>query len=106
MGSIAGTRLLDVPVTYAMSKAAMSGFTFSLATEVKKFGIRVNTIIPGMIEGGVSNGVPDDLKNDFIKHCVTGRTGKGEEVAELVCFIASDKAAYINGQNITIDGGI
>jgi NAD(P)-dependent dehydrogenase (short-subunit alcohol dehydrogenase family) len=106
MGSIAGTRLLDVPVTYAITKSAMSGFTYSLAMEVKKFGIRVNTVVPGMIEGGVSNGVPDDLKNDFIKHCATGRTGKGEEVAELVCFVASDKAAYINGQNITIDGGI
>lgn len=106
IGSIAGSRLLDVPVTYAMTKAAMSGITYSLTMELKKFNIRINTIIPGMIEGGVSNGVPDDLKADFIKHCATGRTGTGKEVAELICFVASDKASYINGQNLTVDGGI
>jgi NAD(P)-dependent dehydrogenase (short-subunit alcohol dehydrogenase family) len=106
MGSIAGHRILDVPVTYAMTKAAISGFTISLASELRKFGIRVNSVVPGMIEGGVSVGVPEELKADFIKHCVTGRVGKAREVAELVCFLASDKASYINSQNIMIDGGI
>jgi 3-oxoacyl-[acyl-carrier protein] reductase len=106
MGSIAGHRILDVPVTYAMTKAAISGFTISLASELRKFGIRVNSVVPGMIEGGVSVGVPEELKADFIKHCVTGRVGTAKEVAELVCFIASDKASYINSQNIMIDGGI
>jgi 3-oxoacyl-[acyl-carrier protein] reductase len=106
MGSLAGNRMLDVPVTYAMSKAAINGFTISLASELKKFGIRVNSVVPGLMEGGVATGVPDDLREDFIKHCATGRAGKAIEVAELVCFLASEKASYINGQNITIDGGI
>lgn len=106
IGSIAGHRMLDVPITYAMTKAAISGLSISLASELKKFGIRVNSVVPGMIEGGVSTGVPDELRKDFIQHCATGREGTAKEVAELVCFVASEKASYINGQNIMIDGGI
>jgi len=106
MGSIAGNRLLDVPVTYAMSKAAINGMTYALAVELKKFGIRVNSVVPGMIDGGVANGVPEELKQDFIRHCAIGRQGTAREVAEFVCFLASEKSSYINGQNMMIDGGI
>ncbi|MFZ5952543.1 MAG: SDR family NAD(P)-dependent oxidoreductase [Candidatus Rifleibacteriota bacterium] len=106
MGSIAGQRILDVPLTYAMTKAAVSGMTYSLTAELKKFKIRVNSVIPGLLEGGVAKGVPDDLREDFIKHCAAGRAGKANDVAELVAFISSDRASYINGQNITVDGGI
>jgi len=106
MGSIAGNRMLDVPVMYAVTKAAINGLTFSLATELKRFNIRVNSVVPGLIDGGVANGVPDALREDFIKHCAMKRAGTAREVAELVCFLASDKSSYINGQNIAIDGGI
>ncbi len=106
LGSIAGTRMLDVPVTYAMTKAAISGFTFALAAEMKRFGIRVNAVVPGLLDGGVGQGVPDALRKDFIAHCAAGRAGTAREVAELICFLASDRARYINGQNIAVDGGI
>jgi 3-oxoacyl-[acyl-carrier protein] reductase len=106
LGSIAGQRILDVPLTYAMTKASISGFTFALAAELKKFGIRVNSVIPGLMEGGVAKGVPEDLKNEFIKHCAARRAGTAKDVAELVGFLASDKSDYINGQNISVDGGI
>jgi len=106
MGSIAGNRILEVPITYAMTKSAINGFTTSLASELKKFGIRVNSVVPGLIEGGVAAGVPDEQREDFLRHCITGRAGKAKEVAELICFLASDKASYINGQNIMVDGGI
>jgi NAD(P)-dependent dehydrogenase (short-subunit alcohol dehydrogenase family) len=106
MGSIAGSRMLDVPVTYAMSKAAISGMTFALAGELKRFGIRVNSVVPGLIEGGVGEGVPPALKQDFIDHCAAGRAGRAHEVAETICFLASERASYINGQNICVDGGI
>lgn len=106
LGSIAGMRMLDVPVTYAMTKAAISGFTFALAGELKRFGIRVNSVVPGLLDGGVGQGVPETLRKDFIDHCATGRAGTAREVAELICFLASDRASYINGQNIAIDGGI
>lgn len=106
MGSIAGQRMLAVPLTYAMTKAAVSGFTFALASELKKFGIRVNSVIPGLMDGGVARGVPDDLRQEFIKHCAAGRAGTARDVAELTAFLASDNASYINGQNIAVDGGI
>ena len=106
IGSIAGNRILQVPITYAISKSAITGFTVSLAAELKKFNIRVNTVVPGMLEGGVVKGVPDELKQEFLKHCLAGRQGSAAEVANLVCFLASEKASYINGQHISIDGGI
>lgn len=106
IGSIAGQRILDVPLTYAMTKAALPGMTNALAAELKRFNIRVNTVIPGMMEGGVAKGVPDDLRADFLKHNTRGRAGTAEDVAELVCFLASDKSSYINGQHIAVDGGI
>jgi 3-oxoacyl-[acyl-carrier protein] reductase len=106
LGSIAGQRMLAVPLTYAMTKAAISGFTYALASELRKFAVRVNSIIPGLMEGGVAQGVPDDLRAEFIKHCAAGRAGTAKEVAELAAFLASDKASYINGQNIHVNGGI
>lgn len=106
VGSIAGSRILDVPITYAMTKAAINGFTFALAAELKRFRIRVNSVVPGLLDGGVGENVPDALRADFISHCAVGRAGTAREVAELVCFLASDRAGYINGQNIMVDGGI
>ena len=106
IGSIAGTRMFDVPITYAMTKAAINGFTYALAVEMKRFGIRVNSVVPGLLDGGVGQGVPDQLRKDFIDHCALGRAGTAREVAEAVCFLASDRASYINGQNIAVDGGI
>lgn len=106
VSSIAGSRMLDVPVTYAMTKAAINGMTFALAGELKRFGIRVNAVVPGLIDGGVGQGVPESLKQDFVAHCAAGRTGKAVEVAEMICFLASDRASYVNGQNIAVDGGI
>lgn len=106
IGSIAGHRMLDVPITYAVSKAALSGFTLALAAELKRFNIRVNNVVPGLLEGGVSKGVPDDLIEMFVRHNAVGRTGTARDIAETVCFVASDKAGYINAQNIFVDGGI
>lgn len=84
----------------------ITGFTFALAAEVKRFNIRVNSVVPGMIEGGVSKNIPENLKQDFIAHCAQGRPARSEEIAKVVCFFASDKSSYINGQNILVDGGI
>ena len=106
IGSIAGHRILDVPVTYAVSKAALTGLTVALAAELRRFKVRVNTVIPGLMEGGVSGGVPDDLRQEFLDHCLAGRAGKAEEVAAAVCFLASDEASYINGQHLCVDGGV
>ncbi len=106
IGSIAGHRVLEVPVTYATTKAALMGFTTSLANELKRFNIRVNMVVPGMLEEGVARNVPNDLKKDFTDHCLLQRAGKADEVAQTVCFLASPQSSYINAQSIFVDGGI
>lgn len=106
LGSLAGVRVLEVPVHYATAKSAVSGFTLSLARELSRYHIRVNAVVPGLLTDGVSSNVPGKQLEDYLQHCLAGRAGKPEEVAELVAFLASDRASYINAQIIQIDGGI
>jgi NAD(P)-dependent dehydrogenase (short-subunit alcohol dehydrogenase family) len=106
MGSLAGMRVLEVPVHYATAKSAVMGFTLSLAREVSRYGIRVNAVVPGMLSDGVSLNVPQKQREEYERYCTLSRVGTPEEVAELVAFLASDRSSYINAQCIFIDGGI
>ena len=106
MSSLAGTRVLEVPVHYATSKSAVIGFTLSLAGELARYNIRVNAVVPGMLDGGVGLNVPEKQRREYCNYCTQGRPGKPEEVAQLVSFLASDASSYINAQAINVDGGI
>jgi NAD(P)-dependent dehydrogenase (short-subunit alcohol dehydrogenase family) len=106
LGSLAGTRLLDVPVHYATAKSAVTGFTLSLAQEMARYNIRVNAVVPGMLTAGVAVNVPDKQREEYCRYCTQGRPGEPAEVAELVAFLASDRSSYINAQAINVDGGI
>ena len=91
---------------YSASKAGMIGFTKSLAKELSPYGILVNAIAPGYIETDMLNSVSVELKKQYTESVPLKRFGHPEEVADLVAFLASDEAAYIQGQVITIDGGL
>ncbi len=106
IGSLAGMRMLEVPVHYASAKSAVVGFTMALAGELGRYNIRVNAAVPGMLERGVSDNVPTRLQEKYKSYCALSRAGKCEEVAELVAFLADDRSSYINAQSIMIDGGI
>lgn len=106
IGSLAGHRLLEVPVHYATAKAGVSGFTLALAKEFSRYNIRVNSVVPGLLEEGVGKMVPEKELAEYFRYCAAGRAGKTEEVAEVVAFLASEKAQYINAQNVFVDGGI
>jgi 3-oxoacyl-[acyl-carrier protein] reductase len=106
LGSIAGQRLLEVPVHYATAKAGVVGFTTSLAKELCRYGIRVNAVLPGLIEGGIGTNVSERQLEDYRRFCALGRPGRPEEVAEVVAFLGSERASYINAQAVVVDGGL
>ncbi len=106
LGSLAGMRLLEVPVHYATAKSAITGFTLALARELARYHIRVNAVVPGLLTDGVSSLVPDQQRADYEQHCAAGRSGTPAEVAEVVAFLASDRAGYLNAQSVVVDGGL
>lgn len=91
---------------YAASKAGLIGLTKSLAKEFGSRNIRVNAIAPGFIESDMTETLPEAVKEEALKKLTLKRFGKAEEVAELALFLASDKASYMTGQVLLIDGGI
>jgi 3-oxoacyl-[acyl-carrier protein] reductase len=106
VGSLAGMRMLEVPVHYATAKSAVVGFTLALAQEMGHYHIRVNAVMPGMLEKGVSVNIPPRLQDKYKDFCALSRAGTCEETAELIAFLASDRSSYINAQSILVDGGI
>ncbi len=89
---------------YSASKAAIAGFTKSLALEVAQYGINVNAVAPGVIDVG-SMTTDSEMYQQLVKIIPMGRMGKPLDIANVVVFLASDDAAYITGQCIISDGG-
>lgn len=91
---------------YAASKAGVLGFTRSVAREVASRGIRVNAVAPGFIETDMTAVLPEKVKENFIEQIPLGRIGNPEDVANAVYWLCSDKAAYLTGQVIHVNGGM
>ncbi len=91
---------------YAASKAGLIGFSKSLAKEVASRGVRVNVVAPGYIDTSMTEGLKEEQKKALTEMIALGRTGKPEEVAEAVLFLASERASYISGQVLPVDGGL
>jgi 3-oxoacyl-[acyl-carrier protein] reductase len=90
---------------YAASKGGIIAFTKSIAREVGSRNITVNAVAPGFIVTGMTDKLPSERKEALLAMIPLQRFGQPEDVAELVAFLASDRAGYITGQVITIDGG-
>ncbi|NQT56749.1 MAG: 3-oxoacyl-[acyl-carrier-protein] reductase [Desulfobacteraceae bacterium] len=91
---------------YAASKAGIMGFTKTVAREVAVRGITVNAIAPGFIDTEMTVGLPEKVKENFIRQIPIGRFGKPEDVAGAVNWLCSDAASYITGQIIHVNGGL
>ena len=106
IGSLVAVRMMEAPVHYSASKAAIKGLSEALAKEVARYGIRVLCLAPGLLEDGVGRNLPDYRLADYLKHCSLGRLGKLEEVARCAAFLVSDANSYMSGETVVIDGGI
>ena len=93
-------------VHYSASKAGLIGFTKALAKEVGASGIRVNCVAPGFIETKMNSCFDEEAVNAVIEETPLCRTGKPEDVAELVAFLADERSGFITGQIIGVDGGL
>ena len=95
LGSVAGVYGIANMTDYSMTKGAIIAFTHALAKEVTSQGVLVNTVSPGSI---------DDDPASMPVHSFMGRAGSFAECAEVICFLASDEASYVAGQNYIVDG--
>lgn len=106
ISSLAGVKMMQAPVHYATANAALRGFTQALAKEIGRYSITVNCVAPGVLEQGVSDHLPAQRRDEYLRHCALGRTGRLEEVADVVAFLASAKSSYMNGATIVVDGAV
>ena len=106
ISSIVGLTGNGGQANYAASKAAVIGFSKSMAKELSARNIRVNVIAPGFIATQMSDAIPENIKEKLVQQIPMKRIGTVEEIAKVAAFLASDDASYITGQVITVDGGM
>ncbi len=104
--SIGAISSLPTSVHYATSKAAMIGFTKCLSREAANFGITVNAIAAGIFDTDLGNTLPERLLEVHEGWVSLGRLGQPKELAEFAAFMCSDRNSYMNGDVITVDGGV
>ncbi len=104
--SIVGVQGNAGQANYSASKAGVIGFTKSVAREYGSKGVTVNAVAPGFIQTAMTDQLPDNVKDAYLKQIPLARFGTPEDVADVVDFLASDKASYITGQVIEVTGGM
>lgn len=110
MSSIVGESGNAFQAVYSATKAGLAALSRSLAQEAATIGpdhkVRVLSVSPGFIETDMTGKLSDEIKDKYLKMIPANRMGKADDIAETVAFLVSDKAAYINGTNIHINGGL
>jgi 3-oxoacyl-[acyl-carrier protein] reductase len=106
ISSVSGLAGQAGQTNYSASKAGLIGMSKALAREVASRGITVNVVAPGFVPTALTQDLPADLKDAMMKLIPLGRWGQPEEIAYAVAFLASDEAAYITGQVLSVDGGM
>ena len=104
--SVVGTMGNAGQTNYAAAKAALQGFSKSLAREVGSRGITVNCVAPGFIDTDMTRALPEETRKTFEAQTALGRFGEAQDVADAVLFLASDQARYITGQTLHVNGGM
>ncbi len=105
VSSIWGNVGASCEVAYSSSKSAVIGYTKALAKEVGLSGIRVNCVCPGVIDTDMNKNLTETDKKELAESTPLSRIGSATEVAECIYFLASEKASFITGQVVTVDGG-
>ena len=106
LSSVVGISGNASQVNYSASKAGVIGMTKSLAKEIGSRGINVNAVAPGFIETDMTGELSEKVKEEYKKNIPLRRTGKPEDVANVVAFLASESSDYVTGQVIHVDGGM
>ncbi|TDB47469.1 3-oxoacyl-ACP reductase FabG [Photorhabdus luminescens] len=106
MSSVTAFKANSGQVNYAATKAAMIGITRSLAVEVGRFNVRVNTVAPGLIDTEMLDHIPASHRKKLLSNIPLGRLGSVEDIALTINFLLSPGGRYITGQTFVIDGGM
>lgn len=106
ISSIVGLNGNPGQANYSASKAGIIGLTKSVAKEMGARNIRVNAVAPGFIATEMTDALPQEVKDEYAKRISLRRLGQGEDIANVVMFLASDLAGYVTGEVITVDGGM
>lgn len=105
VGSVDAIKPVPAPVHYVASKAALNGMTMAMAKELGPDGVKVNLVAPGVLEAGLSRHLPAPLRAEYEKHCSLKRSGKLDEAASLVVWLALHNT-YVTAQKLLLDGAL